>query len=320
MFDFSYIIEKINISPLSTLPFKHLYIDDLFSTEHFEAIISSPEIHAPVASTDEQLITNLLQEGFKPIPFPGCVTDSRKYLAWRRGKKNVKHHSACEGFGMALRLYEPKTEILNQINNFLLSREFNQAIASKFGLDLEACTVDTGIQKYLDGYEISPHPDIRKKAATFMVNINPNAHSESSDHHTHYLRFKDERKYVQSFWEGNPDINRCWVPWDWTETVFQQTKNNSIVIFAPNNDTIHGVKADYNHLLTQRTQLYGNLWFKEAKTIGVVNWEQLDYRAAVIAKSTQKSTKQLVAALLPHKIRSGVKRLLGEQNVGKRNI
>ena len=301
-------------------PFKHIYIENLFTEQHFNSIIASPEIHAPAASTDEQLINNLLQVGFKPIPFPGCITDAKKYIAWRRGKRMVKHHSACEGFGMALRLYEPRTEILAQVNKFLVSDEFNKAIALKFDLDFSVCTVDTGIQKYLDGYEISPHPDIRKKAATFMVNIHPNMHSETSDHHTHYLRFKEERKYVQRFWEGNPDINRCWVPWDWTETSFQQTKNNSIVIFAPSNDTMHGVKARYDHLITQRTQLYGNLWFKEAKTRGVVDWEQLDFQAALSTKRPRKSVKQTVASLLPTKVRTGIKSLLGEKTIGKRNI
>lgn len=91
-------------------------------------------------------------------------------------------------------------------------------------------------------------------------------------------------------------------------------------MFAPNDDTMNGVKANYDHLLTQRTQLYGNLWFQEAKTIGLVNWEKLDCRAAIIQKSTKKSPKQLVAGLLLPKLRSGVKKLLGGENVGKRNI
>ena len=43
----------------------------------------------------------------------------------------------------------------------------------KFGIEYQNCNIDGGIQKYLDGYELSPHPDIRLKAATFMVNINP---------------------------------------------------------------------------------------------------------------------------------------------------
>ena len=40
------------------------------------------------------------------------------------------------------------------------------------------------------------------------------------------------------------------------ETVKKQCRNNSIVIFAPNDDTLHAVKADYNHLKYQRTALW----------------------------------------------------------------
>ena len=45
--------------------------------------------------------------------------------------------------------------------------------------------------------------------------------------------------------------------------VKQQKQNNSIVIFSPSFDTMHAVKASYCHLGGQRTQAYGNLWFKE---------------------------------------------------------
>ena len=36
-------------------------------------------------------------------------------------------------------------------------------------------------------------------------------------------------------------------------------KNNSIVLFKPDIDTLHAIKLDYNHNKFQRTQLYGNL-------------------------------------------------------------
>ena len=48
--------------------------------------------------------------------------------------------------------------------------------------------------------------------------------------------------------EGNLSIERM-ATMELGKTVFQQVKNNSIVIFSPNNDTLHAVKANYNHLL-----------------------------------------------------------------------
>ena len=50
-------------------------------------------------------------------------------------------------------------------------------------------------------------------------------------------------------------MDRCWVPWHWCETIKKQTDNNSVVIFAPDDDTIHAVNTDYQHLDYQRTQI-----------------------------------------------------------------
>jgi hypothetical protein len=260
----------------------------------------------------------LIKKGFKPIPFPGCVTDIQKYISWHQKDKNVDHHTACEGFGMALRLYEFPSTILQELNEFLVSEEFNRAIAVKFGVNFDDCVTDGGIQKYLDGYEISPHPDIRKKAATFMVNINPSSKSEECNHHTHYLKLKNSYAYIEAFWSGNPKIDRAWVPWDWAETIKQQKKNNSIVLFSPSNDTLHGVKASYNHLETQRTQLYGNIWYKESKVDKNLEWEKLDLLSnASVRKIT---AKQKVASMLPASIKSALKKVIPNKSTGKRNV
>jgi hypothetical protein len=74
--------------------------------------------------------------------------------------------------GVVVRLNTPDSEILRELKTFIASDSFNKALAQKFDVKLESCSKDAGIQKYLDGYEISPHPDVRKKALTFMVNIN----------------------------------------------------------------------------------------------------------------------------------------------------
>jgi hypothetical protein len=117
---------------------------------------------------------------------------------------------------------------------------------------------------------------VRRKALTFMVNINPSKNSEDINFHTHYMKVKPEYDYLLSFWKGNTRVEREWMPWSWAQTIFQQTKNNSIVLFSPAENTIHAVKADYNHLTTQRTQLYGNLWFKETKADLKLEWPNTD--------------------------------------------
>jgi hypothetical protein len=130
----------------------------------------------------------------------------------------------------------------------------------------------------MSGYEISPHPDIRKKCLTYMININTDAAAESLDLHTHLMRFKDPWQKIYDFWDSNPSIDRCWVPWQWCSDTFIHAKNNSIVMFAPNNRSLHAVKLDYDHLDFQRTQIYGNLWY--TKGYGSItqrpNWRQLE--------------------------------------------
>jgi hypothetical protein len=128
----------------------------------------------------------------------------------------------------------------------------------------------------LDEYEISPHPDLRKKALTYMLNINPSSSAKAADHHTQYLRLSPERMYVQEYRRGNPTVERCWVPWDWCVKEKEQREDNSIVIFAPSFDTLHAVKARYNHFEYQRTQVYGNLWHKEGLSFSPLR-ERLDW-------------------------------------------
>lgn len=302
-----------------------MYIKDFLSAEDFAAIISAPEIATPPAHSDENLFEILHGHGYKMIEFPGCITNQQEYIEWHRsGKTQRKIHSACEGFGVTLRLYDPKTPILVDLIQFLQSAEFNEAMACKFGLDFENCTVDNGIQKYLDGYEISPHPDIRRKAATFMVNINPHENSEQLEHHTSYLRLKGDRRNVREFWESHTEKERAWVPWTWCDVVKTQPENNSIVLFAPSNDTIHAVRAAYDHLPSQRTQLYGNLWHKDIGDLPGHSWELLDQANRGLTwtkvKSGIKEQLPQPAKVLLGRIRDLSSRTSSDRELGKRNI
>jgi hypothetical protein len=274
-FNFDYLIDKISIAKFSYVPFKHIYIEDFFDDEHFNTIIKCPEISLEEATSDKNLFKILFKNNYKVISFPGCTTNYKEYINKHTKKEFLKAtNTACEGAGVVLRLY-PKTEVLVALNNFLTSKKFNTVIAKKFNINISNCDIDGGIQKYLDGYEISPHPDIRRKAATYMININPHKASETFNYHTHYLRLKKNFNYVKKFWETSSKVERSWVPWDWCDSKFIQSKNNSIVLFSPSNDTMHGVKAVYDHLSTQRTQLYGNLWYLENNKLLGPSWEQL---------------------------------------------
>lgn len=278
--NFEYILDKIDKAQFSNSPFKHLYIEELFSSKDFDAIINSPEIKTNECGNDQELFDQLFKKGYDVIKFPGCIGDVDYYMDWHAEKydseKKLINNAACEGFGMTLRLTRPQSDILSHLKDFIESEKFLSVIAKKFQVNLGDCEADNGIQKYLDGYEISPHADIRRKALTYMVNINSAPNSFDLDHHTRYLELKGEYKYLESFWRYNTNIERAWIPWNWCNVKFQQKNNNSMVIFAPSNDTLHAVKADYNHLIGQRTQLYGNLWSKHAHKCEPSEWQDLD--------------------------------------------
>lgn len=292
----SYVLEKIRQTSLTESPFLHLEVKDLFEKSDFDAIVTSPEIALRPAADDKALFDELFAHQYRIVPFPGCTTDHQEYMDWHRTRKvSHKINTACEGFGVVLRLVAPSSPAVIALQALLTSKEFTTCIAEKFNINTDDCTYDTGIQKYLDGYEISPHPDVRAKALTFMVNINPDPASADREHHTSYLRFKPQWRYVQEFWQGNPTTDRCWVPWDWCEVQTQQRMNNSLVLFSPNSSSLHAVKAQYDHLRFQRTQLYGNLWYKNQKKT-MPRWEDL------VISTTEPST----ATKLRRRIRKAV--------------
>lgn len=269
MENFDYILDKVRAAPFENEPFRHLHIEGLFTEDHFKRIVNAPEVNIPPVDSDEDLIDALHRQNFKEIDFPGTTTDLPAYLKWRKNPKSQKvlNQPTCEGFGVVMRLRKTlENSILDDTMSFFKSDRFWAAMSEKFGLDYSLVLPDMGLHKYLDGYEISPHPDIRLKALTFMININPANNSHALNYHTNYMTFTPDRAYVRDFWSRDLTADRCWVPWDWCETRKTQTANNSMVMFSPANDTLHSVKASYDHLVTQRTQVYGNLWYKVATT------------------------------------------------------
>jgi len=272
---FHYIINKIQAAEITPFPFPHIFIKHIFEESDFSSIAADPQIKLDLVSSDLSLFDGLIESGYSCIPFPGCSTNSDHYLSWHQSRRidQCNNVNTCEGFGLAFKLKTPRSGILNDIVNFFDSLDFYQACAGRFSIDIERTTKKSGLHKYLDGYEISPHPDIRKKALTYMVNINPSPFSEELVYHTHLMTLKKNYKYVQAFWEGNPSYDRCWLPWDWCHTEVMHSANNSILLFSPSNSSLHAVKADYNHLLTQRTQLYGNLWYHDVEVHGKPAWE-----------------------------------------------
>jgi hypothetical protein len=327
---FSYLLDKIVDAEFQQYPFKHIYIDNYLRERDFAEITSAPEVAIPSMSSDEALFDQLFARGYKILPFPGCIADKKEYIEWHVDKENIRRRNKtscgrqvktlCEGFGVTLRLATSQDGVLGELREFLDSVEFNGALAAKFQIAHDGSSPDAGLQKYLDGYEIPPHPDVRRKALTYMVNINPHRTSEDEEHHTHYLTFKPRYKYVEEYWRGHPEYDRSWVPWGWCETISQQRKNNSIVVFSPSDNTLHAVKANYDHLKHQRTQLYGNLWYPADKRVEMVEWEDLQIEPQLDARKESQSIGSYLRSYakrhLPRSVTSAIKTVLPRPNGG----
>jgi AAA+ ATPase superfamily predicted ATPase len=262
--NFDYILEKINNSKIIDYPFPHLDIRNFLSKEHLQLIINEKQIHFDEKKTHDEIYKELLDNGWKIQQFPGCTTNWNDYKKYIEDDKPFLSITPVKNIGITFRLYEYKNNIIKNLINFMNSIEFHNTLKRKFNIK-EDTNIISAIQKNLSGYEISPHPDVRQKCLTYLLNINNNKEIESLDCNTHLLEFKDKYKHVQKYWEKNQHITRCWVPWEWCNTIKKTNENNSMIIFHPDNNppTLHAIRLKYNHLKYQRTQIYGNLMYKD---------------------------------------------------------
>ncbi len=317
--EFGYLIDKIKSAPFSEDPFRFVLIDDFLSEDHLSAIINAVEINRSEADTTEALIEDLQASGYAVQSFPGCTTSIDDYLSAQKNQDWDVDKGLLEGYGITFRLRQYQTSILKDIVAFLNLPEFKRVLEEKFNIE-ESNYVETAIQKYLDGYEISPHPDIRKKAATYMLNINTRPEAEQMELHTYLMKFKDDKEYIYDFWQKNKEVDRCWVPWDWCESKLKTSSNNSIVLFAPSDDTLHAVKLSYDHLKFQRTQIYGNLWYNTETTEYTPSYkyiasEDVDLNSIYKDTKRKKSDKSVLSSIkraVPTKFKSRIKKAFGK--------
>lgn len=274
---FNYLLEKIMDAPLQDKGFPVIYIEDWFNQDDFDMIINSKLINLPKYPNTEELINGLEKHFYKIEPFPGTIPEKQTYLDWYNGAEIEGPEHAfglIEGFGLVFRLDKCLDKKLRELLDFLASEYFVNSLKDKFNLYGNTLH-EVAIQKYLSGYEISPHPDVRKKLLTMMVNINPSDQLTNLDVHTHFMKFKERFKKIYDYWDKDQYTERNWVPWDWCETAFIQNKNNSITMFSPSNLSLHAVKMYYEHCKSQRTQIYANIWNIDSQINESLTWTDL---------------------------------------------
>ena len=276
MSEFAYLSEKITKAEFRFKPFKHLLIENFLSQEHIEKILSDKQVHFEKLSDTSELIRKLHASGYQVQNFPGCTSDLDEYLhhyendSFPSGRKGTP----IESYGITFRLHRYDNKFTKSLVEYLNGSDFESALKNKFGITKKT-NIITAIQKNLSHYEISPHPDVREKALTYLLNINKDSSVDDFPIHTHLLKFKKEWEFIKEHWSTDFSQNTTWVPWEWCESMVQTNKNNSIVLFKPSVDTLHAVKMKYDHTSFQRTQLYGNLMSLE-KIANPGNYKQLE--------------------------------------------
>lgn len=271
--DFTYILDNIRNAAIIDKPFPHLDIKNFLSEEHINLIVNDNQIHFEEKCSNDEVHNTLINNGWNIQLFPGCIQNWNEYKKYLQND-NYKSTNPVENIGITFRLNNYKNEIIKKLINFMNGNDFHSALREKFNIK-DKTDIISAIQKNLTGYEISPHPDVRAKCLTYLLNINNNKEIETLDCHTHLLEFKDKYKYIQEYWQNNTNINRCWVPWDWCNTIKTMSENNSMVIFKPDNNppTLHAIRLKYNHLKYQRTQIYGNLMYKNPPSYTASNYK-----------------------------------------------
>ena len=253
-----------------------LFHPNFLNKDHFELIVNHDQIHFDECKDVKELINELKKRHYEIQSFPGCSTDLNDYLD--RLKKDIwsndRNGTPIKSFGITLRLKKYLNARIESIVNFLSGHQFEAALKKKFSITQETYGI-TAIQKNLSKYEITPHPDTRRKAMTYLLNINKGDFVEDYNVHTHLLKFKKDYEKIYQIWKEKTSYDRCWVPWDLCKSVKTIKKNNTIVIFPTTNKSLHAVKMDYPHCKFQRTQIYGNLMYKDIKKVPQRNYKEL---------------------------------------------
>lgn len=271
-FEFNYLFDKINYAKFSNTPFPHIEIKNFLNERHLLAIINDTQIKFQQQRNIEELFYTLESNFYEPIVGAGVTNNKQLYLNCLKSNNWPVDKNRVDRLGMMYSLKKIQNKEIEKLICFFKSEKFKKSLIEKFSINDEIYS-NVNLIKYLDGYEISPHPDNRSKKLTFLLNINTDAISEKLDIHTHLLKLKFEKEFIYKFWECNPEYNRDLLPWNWAETKKIINENNTILFFSPNDYSLHGVKCNYNHLKFQRTQINGNFFIKNFKQLPYVKYD-----------------------------------------------
>lgn len=232
----NYLINKIKNAKIIYEPFPHIIINNFIEENDLKNILDNIEIN------------NLkdINEKYTMVHYPGAKI-TNDLLTTRP-----------TGIGLVYALKEEYLKNNIKLNTFLDSNDFKQILMEKLNIpkNIDGWNVYQ-INKDLNGYEISPHPDITGKVITYQLNLTNTNILDDYDLSTKFHTIKPEcEKYIK---ELTIKKDRPWGKWEWFDKGKKiPYKQNTFMAFAPSDISYHSVKLEnYPQEKYQRTMLRG---------------------------------------------------------------
>lgn len=261
---FDYLLQKIRNAPIRLEPYPHIIIPNFFNQDDYNALLSSQlamvkpdgktsQLTLPQVSNRDELRIELDRHGWQPISYPGAI----------EGATGDDLLSRPTGSGLVYKLTNKQadgpTGIRTLLHKFLVGKDSQVAdtLLSKFGKEPGSGWNVYEYNKDLNGYEISPHPDVSGKLITYQVNLAEDDRLAEYNLATRLLSIKPEHQ---------ADIDRLaaererpWGLWKWfNEVATVPFVGNTFFAFAPADNTYHAVKLEeYPETEQQRTMIRG---------------------------------------------------------------
>jgi len=281
----AYLLDRIEAASPKHKPFRHLQVRNFLKPSHFDEILNDERLAIAETRSDRELTEVLKSKGYVPSWLPGSTSDVEQYLDYREGRNvNISKNPTCDKIGVAYKLSAVRTgskeTLLDELLHILQSDDFWGIIMKKAKVKPAEYTRYIAYTKYLDGHEISPHTDSRHKPLTFLLNMNPRNLRLEKKNHTALMKLKKEYNYIIDYWKHNRDVDRCWLPWEWAKAYSYHSANNSLLVIPASNKSFHSIKLEYNHLIAQRSLIYGSIWKKKEKVYDCPVWQDLQIQSS----------------------------------------
>jgi len=231
-----YILTKIENAEIIVKPFPHIIIHNFIEDDDLKNIIENIEIDN----------LNEIGKKYKQVKYPGAK------------KTNEDLTNRPTGIGLVYALKKEYWKNNIKLKIILDSEEFKQALFKKLNIpkNIDGWNVYQ-INKDLNGYEISPHPDITGKVITYQLNLSNTDALDNYDLGTRFHSIKPQcLKFIKELSKKKP---RPWGKWDWFDKGKSiPYKQNTFMAFAPSDTSYHSVKLEnYPQEKYQRTMLRG---------------------------------------------------------------